>query len=335
MDSLSVMYFVAWLVLLLVLAIPGYRTLSQVSAAIRRNRQARTWPQVPGSVSDAHVETVMRRTGRRGPLGFRGVRHSYKPVIAYTYVVAGQSYQGSRYRYSWPGDWLTNKRDEAEAIVGRYLAGKGAVVRYDPADPAQACLEVAASETGLQAVRVFAWVLLAGAAVLLALGVSTVVRGGLNRLKTASIQSSAALLPVTTSDIKTGLENDLGLTCQAGLLVGGGIRVAYKGWSCGSGASDQIPTVDIWSRRDEPEKTDLVWAVTVWPIQDQDRALLTSVAALSLSGADAVAAQDWLSATLPSLHQSGDSAETIIGGVSLQLALRSATRLNFFVGDSQ
>lgn len=336
MNSLSLTYLLGWFVLLLVLAVPGYLIVSRVTAAIRHSRLAQTWPTARGTVTAAHVETISYRTGRRGLLGLRRVSRVYQPIIAYTYVVDGQTYQGSRYQYSWPGDWATNKREVAEAIIGEHPIGKAVAVHYDPTDPSQACLEIAASQAGMQAVRVFGWFLLVAAAALFAFGVYTAARGGLNRYQAASIRSGPALLPVATSQIRAVLENDLGLACQAGLTPGSsGIQVSYQGWTCQPTSGDPLPTVDVWSRRDEPEKTDLVWVVTGWPLQGVDQAVLTGAAASAVAAADAGAVREWVSTALPTLRQAGDNAETVIGDVRLRLDLRSETRCNLTIGSSQ
>jgi hypothetical protein len=64
------------------------------------------------------------RKGRR--------RTDYYPVVEYTYVVDGQSYKGTRFRF-WP--WGTSNPDQWQRMVADFQTARPPTVRYKPSEP--------------------------------------------------------------------------------------------------------------------------------------------------------------------------------------------------------
>jgi hypothetical protein len=84
------------------------------------------WPTAPATITQAQVvprETVDRK-GRR--------QTNYFPIVEYTYVVDGQSYRGTRFRF-WPGG--TSNPDQWQRMVAEFQTSRPPTVRYKPSDP--------------------------------------------------------------------------------------------------------------------------------------------------------------------------------------------------------
>lgn len=84
-----------------------------------------TWPTTPGRI----VSSEVKQTPKGGA----------RPIIAYTYAVAGQSYTG--HIASFTG---THSLQESQRLVTAYPAGADATVYYDPEKPSLAVLETGA-----------------------------------------------------------------------------------------------------------------------------------------------------------------------------------------------
>ena len=100
---------------------------NQQSMAYRQSTQ--TWLTTTGTVLMSSVQS-----------SHSGNSHSTYPVVVYSYVVNGQSYQSQRVR---AGDQFLTVRvaGQAQATVARYPIGKSITVYYDPANPAESALE--------------------------------------------------------------------------------------------------------------------------------------------------------------------------------------------------
>ena len=93
------------------------------------------WPRAPGVITVSTVESGTSR--QRDEAGYDIVRTVYRPIVHYTYAVAGQqleSHHIGRVDY-WTG------RVDAQEILDRYPVHKQVEVLYDPADPRTAYLE--------------------------------------------------------------------------------------------------------------------------------------------------------------------------------------------------
>jgi hypothetical protein len=87
--------------------------------------------------------------------------------------------------------------------------------------------------------------------------------------------------------------------------------------------------VEVYSRKADPDKVDLVSALVSPTDQEKTIAFFRDVVALSLLGNDVQIAQDWVKVTIPTLTNSGESAERMIGDVKLKFdVLGENVRLN-------
>lgn len=100
---------------------------NQQSMAYRQSTQ--TWLSTIGTILMSSVQSSHSGNG-----------HYTYPVVVYSYIVNGQSYQSQRVR---AGDQFLTVRvaGQAQATVARYPIGKSVTVYYDPADPAESALE--------------------------------------------------------------------------------------------------------------------------------------------------------------------------------------------------
>ncbi|AKQ68302.1 hypothetical protein A176_005214 [Myxococcus hansupus] len=85
-----------------------------------------TWPTVQGTITRSEVETVRSNKSI-----------SYRPLVAYTYSVDGQTYEGNKHRIS---SWSGGELEAAEAMVARYPIGASIPVYYRPSQPSTATL---------------------------------------------------------------------------------------------------------------------------------------------------------------------------------------------------
>jgi hypothetical protein len=100
---------------------------NQQSMAYRQSTQ--TWQSTTGTILMSSVQS-----------SYSGRSHSTYPVIVYSYVVNGQSYQSQRVK---AGEQFLNVRvaGQAQATVARYPIGASVTVYYDPSNPAESALE--------------------------------------------------------------------------------------------------------------------------------------------------------------------------------------------------
>lgn len=331
MDALSIGSILLWFVFLLILFLPGYLIQKRITHVIGQRRQTRTWPVVEGIVTDTSIEERRRRLASRGIFGFSRRITEYQPVIHYSYRVGDRSFKGSRYKNSWSGEWEDPNRFKVETVIKDYPPGKLIVVHYDPADPAQAYLELESSDVSLLVMRLFGFAFLIGAFMVFAFGIFNLTQNLISKREIASIVSSEAVIPVTTSQIKTRLKDDLELTCQSEGFPG--INIAYRGWSCKKLPDTLLPEVQIWSRVSEPEKVDLIWVTTDQENLEENQILLTAVIATAFSESDSLNAQKWYLELLSSGRPQGRT-NTIINGIPIILD-SSESRLNLIIGDSK
>jgi hypothetical protein len=97
-------------------------------------RAAASWARGEGRIVESRVEPQNEPGGARPNL-------RYAVRIAYEYDVAGKTYRNDRVRFR--GSVLCATPAEAEAERARFPVGATVAVRYDPARPAAAVLEVA------------------------------------------------------------------------------------------------------------------------------------------------------------------------------------------------
>jgi hypothetical protein len=92
------------------------------------------WPSAVGSVLESRMEQRQVNAG-----GERDNTWEYFPQLRYQYQVQGQTYHSTNRRFPNPG--YSRSQQEVAAILARYPAGAQVRVYYNPANPAEACLE--------------------------------------------------------------------------------------------------------------------------------------------------------------------------------------------------
>ncbi len=84
------------------------------------------WPTAPATITQAHVVP-------RGSTDRKGRKQTnYFPVVEYTYLVDGNSYAGTHFRFSALG---SSDPDEWREMVGRFQTAQPPMIRYKPSDP--------------------------------------------------------------------------------------------------------------------------------------------------------------------------------------------------------
>lgn len=100
--------------------------------ALNKANASETWPTAIATVHSASV-VEEESTDREG--------HTctwYNPVVAYSFSVAGQTFESRRLRF---GNYRRASRAKAEAMLAPYRAGGSAQVRYNPEAPEECVLE--------------------------------------------------------------------------------------------------------------------------------------------------------------------------------------------------
>jgi len=106
----------------------GYWIYKRSKQAGEVRASSQSWLQTTGNVITSRVEVS------------GGDHTSVSPRVIYQYTVGAQTYQGDQIR---AGDHLFRVTASGDAYntVDRYPVGAQVVVFYNPANPAQACLE--------------------------------------------------------------------------------------------------------------------------------------------------------------------------------------------------
>ncbi|WP_434632893.1 DUF3592 domain-containing protein [Chromobacterium sp. CV08] len=97
---------------------------------------AQDWPLAVGAVERSAVEWRLRRGGDNGD------QREYRADVVYRYQANGRTYRAGNVRI--PDAGFGGSQTLAADTVGRYPVGAAVSVRYNPADPQQACLEAGA-----------------------------------------------------------------------------------------------------------------------------------------------------------------------------------------------
>lgn len=93
---------------------------------VMRVLSAQTWPEVPCTIVESHVEESSGDDGS-----------TYKAVVTFTYTYEGRDYTSNRYDFT---DYYSSGYDDKAAVVARYPAGSRAVAYVNRSDPSKAVL---------------------------------------------------------------------------------------------------------------------------------------------------------------------------------------------------
>ncbi len=106
-----------------------------------------SWPTATGTVVANAIRTS--ESSNDSSKSFS----NYTPAIEYEYLVAGQSYRGSRIKFGGVGS--STSLAKAQAKADRYPLGSEVPVFYDPAKPSQCTLDQTISSLGVAMLFVF------------------------------------------------------------------------------------------------------------------------------------------------------------------------------------
>ncbi len=223
----SISTAIYWLVILLLAAV-GYWLQSSPKAEIAARRRLRDWRMTTGTVAGSRLEETRRlRLSVPGRL-LKIKADVYKPVISYTYLVGDKTYQSEKYKNSFVArgeEWQSTDRQVVEKIVAAHPLGQTVTVTYDPDDPATAYLEPDSSISQLFVFRTSGIVLILAAALLF---IRSAYGASGDMLAGRSSPDTAAVIPVASAELKTGLSTSLSLVCQ----YSGIYHETYESWLC-------------------------------------------------------------------------------------------------------
>lgn len=89
------------------------------------------WPTVPGKVLSSEVKVSRTKTKSKN-------KTTFGANIRYQFQVNNQDFEGTQVSF---GDYSTNDRSHADAIVKRYAVGSVVTVYYNPDEPGNCVLE--------------------------------------------------------------------------------------------------------------------------------------------------------------------------------------------------
>jgi hypothetical protein len=321
----SISNLIYWLLILLLGAI-GYWLQASPKAEIAARRRLREWRKTGGTVTGARLEEIR---GARLSVPDRLLKTKgdvYKPVVSYTYPVGDKTYTCSKYRNSFLArgeEWMSANRQSVDKIVAAHPPGQPVIVNYDPEDPADAFLELDSSISQLFVFRTSGIVLILAASLLF---IRSAYSASGDLLATRSSHDSAAVFPVTTSEIRAGLSSDLNLVCT----YSGIYRETYESWLCKNPPSGGPALVYIYSRKLDLEKTDYLIAKALQP---EAPVFFTDVLGVAYPQFDPLPLQDWIAKTAPTLSQRHPSAQTIINRLHFVLSSPAENTLQLDVGE--
>lgn len=327
-------YFFLWAFPALIVGVLGVVLWLSACAHIKRCRQISGWQKTSGIVEYAEViARSTRRYQQSTRTSYRSIR--YEPCITYAYTVGGNAYKGNRYA-NFNGEYSAASHNQAAEIVAGYPTGSTVEVTYNPENPAQAYLRPATNTTRLEKQRNTYLIVILIAAAWFAVGTfirfSSLAAG---QKAFEDLKTGAAVLPVNADQMAPKLEllaNQYGLTCAKESWAG--TTLVYERELCSPANAALHPSVEVYSRRDDPQKIDLVSAIQTLADEESAADYFLAVAELALTEDSSANAATWLRASLQEVIESGASATTTVGGVRLTLDSLGET-IRFNLGDIQ
>jgi hypothetical protein len=149
----------------------------------RESLESADWPSTPGTVTNSYVEVHHQETHLLSGGWTR--TDTFKPNIAYSYVVGGHWYDGARVR-------IVSEYDEeaARQLVARYSFADRVRVWYRPGDPSRAALEPRSWHAGWMPLEFLG---LCGFSILSELVLVSALVHSMNEFRRARRDSQAAL----------------------------------------------------------------------------------------------------------------------------------------------
>ncbi len=328
-------FFLIWLFPALILGGIGCFFLFSTLKHIKRCQAIVNWSTAQASVESSQVEQFRSRHYNSLTRTAYRTKH-YTPKIEYSYNVLGKPFRSSEYS-NFTGTYPTHSEAEAAMIVQAYPVGKSVPIRYDPNNPSDALLVPETSTQKLDKSRKGLLVLVAVALVWFLIGAVLNLSSWLGQKHSeAQIEKSTGLLPLSTEAITenlTTLADQYKLDCHEEGAAG--YTLAYEDHVCWSAAGDPITSIEVYSRKDAPEKVDCVSAVFTPSNQEEASAFFKQIATLAFSVEDLAEMESWIDASLPGIL-AGESTtlNTTFAGIEVTFDdLGETVRLN--IGDLQ
>lgn len=116
-----------------VFVLVGLAAILTARKAFAKDRAIASWPRAPGKITVSRIETSTRNV--RDQQGYYREYTTHKPIVQFTYTVAGVELQGNQLARVV---YVSYKKPDPS----RYPPGKDVMVYYDPEDPKTAYLEL-------------------------------------------------------------------------------------------------------------------------------------------------------------------------------------------------
>lgn len=316
-------FIILWLLPAVLVGGIGLVLFLAAHARLRKIRAVAAWPTTPGVIERSGVQRVRVRRGSGA--GHPGrTRIAYLPQIEYSYKEFGTPFRSSGFEWT-DRESADLTQPTAERLAAEYPPAKNVTVTYNPDWPEEAYLRVKPNTAWHERARFAALGLIALACLWLAAGALLKLT---NAARQTALRGSAANLPVETAAIRAGLDALPGLACTEGGAAGAHLN--YKLLDCRVSADPNAPTFQLYSRVEEPEKTDLLTALV--PAADAIVAseTLPLVAGWAFEEPARQTVIDWIRLNLPGALVNGETKKTEISAVAIRLEnLGGTLRLSF------
>ncbi|MFN8383726.1 MAG: DUF3592 domain-containing protein [Anaerolineales bacterium] len=125
-----------------IFGVRGWISFYQYAAIVSKDRKAKDWPSVLGTITSSSLKKERRATIRQGNHTER--YDLFTPQIKYTYTVKGNIHESSHIGY---GIYTRRSDTFGKKLMERFPQGASVSVYYNPADPRVSLLEKRATHT--------------------------------------------------------------------------------------------------------------------------------------------------------------------------------------------